>query len=840
MRKAAGRLLAFGMILCLLLGLMGAAGADGLHQEIKNDLLDVEILPGYDGAITYGKPFPVRVTVRNRGEELNAVVAVNAYVSPVKYDRYEAEIFVPAGGERTVLLPVTAQTRQDTLTAEIVRDGKVICAVNTSPESVINPSAMMVGVLSTRPRNLAMLDISAENDTQQRYEYWKTVALTPETLPDSAELLDAFGMIVLDDTDPALLTEKQQETLKNWVRKGRVLICGGGTAAPRNLALIADMAGLRAEDFTVSNQVYRGLERYLGRISEERYPEITLAKITGAEPMVGDVQGNGLIWRTTAGAGRIYTLAWEAGDPALNSESLMHTFFQQMLVNADSALYNSILYTSDNYNPAQVSAGDSAPVPVRSPLPAAAAIIGGLIAVSCAAWVLLKKHGASKWMWVILPVLSLIAAGAVTLMSMGSSMNSTIAAATVNKIQDTQGNVKRYVAVSAASPRTGLHSYSMEGETLAVEVYDGGYYWDEEEEDKPEEPAVLRLVHRAGERNETSINGMTPWERVNMSAQSAETGAAGRVEGEIWMESDGLHGTVTNRTEYTLKDGAVLCGYGFALVPDLRPGESADFALVSSMTPDPYDPVFEDGKMIRNSNVGMYQVVYQRYIGKNGGVYTEDKFIYCNMANGAASQISRDRTGSDGYEQDNATFLYSARPEGAGEAALYADGQEIKSKSVYTLLNAELTYLPIGKTGVVFRAPGMDTPVRCEIDSQGLPAGDVKEKENLYNKYGYNYFPLREKPTFRFSPEGLKDMDISSLMITMADWYANESKCYVLNIKRKIWVEVKMNEEITRPEQYVDKDGNLFCQFRAVSADTYMEITAPSLSLEGRVKNAQP
>ena len=840
MRKAAGRLLAFGMILCLLLGLIGTAAADGLHQEIKNELLDVEILPGYDGAITYGKPFPVRVTVRNRGENLEAVVAVNAYVSTVKYDRYEAEIFVPSGGERTVVLPVTAETRQEILTAEVISDGKVLCAVNAAPESVINPSAMMIGVLSTRPRNLSMLDISAENDTLQRYEYWKTVALTPETLPDSAELLDAFGMIILDDTDPALLTEKQQETLKNWVRKGRVLICGGGTAAPRNLALISDMAGLKAEDFTVSDQVHKALERYLGKIGTDKYPELTLAQITGAEPMMKDAKGNGLIWRTVAGAGRIYTLAWEAGDPALNSESLMHSFYQELLVGADSSLYNSILYFSDDYNPASVSSGDSAPVPVRSPLPAAAAIIGGLIAVSCAVWVLLKKRGASKWMWVILPVLSLAGAAAVILMANGSSMNSTIAAVTVNKIQDTQGNVKRYITVSAASPRTGLHSYSMEGETLKINVYDGGYYWNDEEEDTPVEPALLRLVHRTGERNETAINGSAPWERVDMSAQSAETGAKGRVEGDIWMEDDGLHGTVTNNTEYTLKDGAVLCGYGFALVPDLKPGESADFALISAMAADPYDPVFEDGKMIRNAYVGIYQIIYQRYIARNGGEYTEDKFIYCNMAYGAANQMSRERNGGDGSDRDNATFLYSARPVGVDEAALYVDGQEIESKTAYTLLNAELNYLSIGKTGVVFRAPGMDKPVRCELDSQGLPAGDVKEEDNLYSKYGYNYFPLREKPTFRFSPEGMKDMDISSMMISVADWYMTETKCYVLNIKQKVWVEVKMNEEITRPQQYVDKDGNMFCQFRAVDADSYMEIPAPSLSLEGRVKNAQP
>ena len=53
-------------------------------------------------------------------------------------------------------------------------------------------------MLSTRPRNLANLDIDQENDVLSRYEYWQTVALTAETLPEEAELLNAFGMIVLD------------------------------------------------------------------------------------------------------------------------------------------------------------------------------------------------------------------------------------------------------------------------------------------------------------------------------------------------------------------------------------------------------------------------------------------------------------------------------------------------------------------------------------------------------------------------------------------------------------------------------------------------------------------
>ena len=101
MRRRTGRLTAFGLILCLLLACFGAAAADGMHTEVANDMLDVEVRLGYDGAITYGKPIPVRVTVRNSGSDLDGVLAVNTYASTSKYDRYEADLFVPAGGEET-------------------------------------------------------------------------------------------------------------------------------------------------------------------------------------------------------------------------------------------------------------------------------------------------------------------------------------------------------------------------------------------------------------------------------------------------------------------------------------------------------------------------------------------------------------------------------------------------------------------------------------------------------------------------------------------------------------------------------------------------------------------
>ena len=167
MRLKLGRLLAFGLFICLLAGMIPAA-AESLHTEVENPALEAEVLLGYNGRITYGKAVPVRVTVRNAGEDLEGTLAVNAYADPIKYDRFETEIFVPAGGERTFVLPVVPQTRQEIFTAEILRDGERLAAVNALPEGVIDPSAMMIGVLSSRPRNLANLDKAVHRNSDPK------------------------------------------------------------------------------------------------------------------------------------------------------------------------------------------------------------------------------------------------------------------------------------------------------------------------------------------------------------------------------------------------------------------------------------------------------------------------------------------------------------------------------------------------------------------------------------------------------------------------------------------------------------------------------------------------
>ena len=830
--KTAGRF-AIWIVICLLLWI-GAAAAESIHTEKENPSLEVEVHLGYEEEITYGKTIPIRVSVKNHGEDLEGTLAVNTYATEVKYDRYEAPLSVPAGGERTVVMPVTVEIRQAVFTVEILRDGEVVCAVNASPEGVINPSAMMIGVLSTRPRNLANLDINQENDTLYRYEFWQTVALTPETLPDEAELLNSFGMIVLDDTDPSLLTEKQRKALEDWVARGRILLCGGGSTAPGNLSLIRSMTGLQATEFTVSDGVLPALEGYVGQAAGGHHPETALVRLTGGTPLLTDAAGNGLIWRESAGAGRIYVLAWEAGDAALNAESLMHTFYQQLLIRLDQNLYSGMLLLQEDSG-ALSDAGDNAQMPVRNTMPVAAAVAAGMMLAGLALWFVLKKREATQWMWAVLPVLALAAAAAVTVMSRSSALNSPVAAVTVNRVQDADGVQTRFLTVTGAAPGTGMHQWSAEGESLQIRMYED-YWIEDEEDDTPKEPVTLRAVRTLGPDSSVAVRSDSPWDTVSLYSIRTEE-ENGRIDAEIWMESDGFHGTVTNNTGTALKEGAVLCVYGFTRIPALAPGESADFALIAADAQDPLNPVFEDGKMLRNASASFYTMVNWVCFGKAIEEYDDPRNLVAGMMSSAASYLSVDRSRNDGTRNEYTTFIYSAEPDVTEGTRVSADGREVGTTTETTLITADVKYLTIGRTGVMFRVPGMDAAVRCKLDEKGLPDGDMPESSSM--KY-YNYYEISELPTFRFTPEDIQNVQIDRMVIGLDNWYVSDVKCYVLNAKLRTWVEITPNADIKRPEMYLDRDGNLYCQFRPASSENhYLTIPEPTLTLEGRVKDAE-
>ena len=823
------------VLAALVLCLSAAAACASMHEEIGHPALEMEARVGYDGMITYGKAIPLRVRVVNHGEDFEGALAVNAYVNKKEYDRFEIPVTLPQGSEREYLLAPTAYARQLVFTAEITRDGETLCAVNAEADRAANPGAMLVGVLSTRPQNLSNLNIDRENDVLNRYEQWQTVPLTPETFPEEETLLDAFGMLVTDDIDPETLSERQLELLDRWLRKGHILLCGGGAAGARSVAFFSGYTGLRVTGFSASDSVTGGLERSIGRTDSGRGLAVSLAEMEGAAPLAADAEGRGLVWRTEAGPGRIYTMAFEAGDAQLNAEQLMHWYWQQVLVTWDQGAYNGSLYSGGRETSAGVSYGTGImPIAARSRILPGLLIAAGVPVLGSLCWLVLKKADRRQWMWAALPLLAAAATAGLVLLSGASQTNRPMAVITENIVQGSAGTLRSYVGITAAAPDYGRHTYATDGEKLLVNSYDYVDY-EEDEDSKNSEPTILRTCYRGGSANEVSAVSVTPWESVSMSCE-AKTALYGAVDGTVWMEEDGLHGEITNGTDCRLADGLLITSYGFASLPPLAPGEKADVFLEHRKAANPADPSFQDGGLYLNTILSMYSAVYQA-LGGDGDPYAEEdeKSLRSNMINNAAEQIRQEKAGRNySVVGETAQFLFTARPEGLPVPRLSVDGKPVEQAASMSLLTAQVKYLEVGRSGLVFRPAGTDVPVRVETDGNNRPAGEYRNPGA-----GTSYHSLVEQPTFRFDLESLRSVRLDKLQITMEEYYTRQSWAYALNARTGEWDEVPINEPIANPEDYLDAEGKLYLQFRSDTQDQYVDIPTPGLLIEGKLSDGR-
>lgn len=836
MRNGMRNALALTLAVCTLF-LCAAGMAESMHTETDSDALDLTVNVGFDGRMIYGKAMPVRVKVRNFGDDFEGVLGVNAYISTKEYDRYEKEVFVPAGSEREFDLAVSVYARQDTFTAELTQDGEVICAANGKPDATINPAAMLVGVLSTRPKNLSNLTISRDNDVLGRYEIWETIPLTADTFPDDPALLNSFGILAIDDIDPASLTQKQQDLLENWLRSGKILLCGGGPAAAANTAYFGKYTGLKTESMVSSDTVLENLEELISRSASGKKPTCALAVYSGGEALAQDSRRTGLLYRTPVGGGRIYTAAFELGDARLNSEYIMGFFWQQLLVNQDQEAYTGIMNSnSDAFSSAMVIAGYSVQVEAKSFLPAGMLTVAGMLIISCAAWAVLKKKDRRQWMWLVLPMAAVIAAAGILLISTGAETNRPMAVIADNLVQDGAGAVRNYCGIAAAAPEFGRHTYSADGGTLRVQSYDYVDYDEEQDNKKLQEPNILRTCYFAGGENTVTAESLAPWDQISLTAQFPAQ-IQGQISGSVWMEEDGLHGEVMNGTDVRLASGWLVTTYGYVSVPALAPGEKAEFMMTRKKF-DSRTGVYEDGALYPD-HPGLYSVIndaagYNDTSSKLSARERRDRELISSMVNGAADALRRDSGNWSYGAYESALFLFTARPDGLAGTDLKTDGVPVTQKSNLTMLTAELPFTAVGRTGVVFRSAGMDIPDRVETDENRLPTDELVQ--NARQTY---YHSLNESPTFRFAMEGMEGVKIEKMQVLLDSYYVTQSKAYALNAEKGEWEEIKLNEDIKDPGRFLDRNGRLYLQFRNGTQDMYADIPTPLINLEGRLEHAE-
>ncbi len=815
---------------------------------------------GYAGAITYMREIPFTITVKNDGPDIQGVIGVSVYRNQQEYDRYEMPITLASGAQKRIKLPVTLKMKQDSFRIELSQNNTVLAFIEKAPDRTINPEAVLVGVLSPNPQSVSYLSGSLNSASPDRTESWQPVTLDAESFPQTASLMDSFMILVVDGFDMATLSPAQQQVFDNWLQNGGIVLVGGGAQAATDYPFFLKYTNLAAGKMLPGEEITQALAQYAIIDKAPLDQPVLLNEATSQDKAL--VSGaHPLIYMHSAGAGLVYTAAFELGAKPLTGWAGLGGLWPRIILKSGLTLYSqaynklSTRIWGGSYSNMYLL--DTVPIPNDgSALPAIVLLAGYVLLAGIGSYLLLKRLDKREWMWLSIPLLTLVCVAGLFGLSRSLPFNKPIAATMASIQINEQGGVIALRSAAISSPSGDEEVVSTADGTPISPIDQNSYYVDPSNV-SPTAPAPRQLKYRYLMGSEPAVGfPKSPAWTVNRIALSNTQEFPGRITARLWMEEDGLHAKITNDTPYTLQGSLMLTSMGYASVGDLAPGQSADATLKKDTEAEKaaqaplrlYETKIRDGQLISSTmtQVGSWDL----YSILSAAIYPEEqepgavpyefrKTLSAaqqqerSFKEGALSQLlNADWTGKGGGMAS--PFHFTAFAQEIGQAQLLINGKPVTRTGHQAILDVLMKYEPVGPTGVVYYPPGMLPAYLAEVDNVNKPYAKGLDPQ------GKNaYYQLSESPTFCFKLPDMTKMDISTLTIMPAS-YDSMPLLKLYNQQTGAWDEqtllyLPMSPEAAKP--YISSQGELYMQFVSSSTSRDFDgMMAPSVALEGRTK----
>lgn len=827
-----------------------------LHTEVPNAALSMDVEIGYGNAITYGKYIPATVVVTNTGADFAGSLCVNLYQNNIEYDRIELPLEIASGASKRVVLPIKPQRKQAVFTFELVENGKVVYAKNAQPSETISPYSMMVGVLSSAPEALNYMTLTQDNDELLRGEMWKTVPLGVDSFPSDAQMMNSFGMLVVNGFDVNTLSDAQKATLAQWLKNGGIVIVGGGAQAQTDYPWFAQWTGLDAGELVQAEDITPVIMQYVsmtGNNVDDGFL-LNVPRANRAALISGDYP---VVYETAVDSGAIYSATFDLGAKPITLWKSVSTMWQRILLKSEPTLYTIALNAGQNgggsmgmYR-AQNAINNMGIANEERAIGPTVALVVFLVA-GLVAYFVLKKLDRREMLWLVMPVLSLAAAGAIYLMSLNTTLNRPMAA-TVTHLSSGENQSGANVFVGFAGKDVSRQTLSTPDGELSISTE--SYYYDDDEGIKTNIPTRLRYCYRYGAQREIEFESTAAWtvRYATIEDVSADWGA---VKGQIWMEEDGLHARIENATGYPLKNGYLLTGLGYCTVLEILPGQSADVAILEWKDGEEkpigrsYGYTAVDGKVIYlgaaastgsplSSSTSSYKGRMDMYELINMATYPELTTTENWDSSRLPSSVRTQRESLSGLIElatgdsntDSFYAVYVGFNDELGHVELSMNGKAIERVAHKAIVSAQLEYLPVGKTGMVYYAPGVLNALNVETGEDGKPRIVEETTEKLYSDTSTKLLAFRIPDVSQIRLESLT---------YSANYYSEGNvNVYLYNAKTGEWDEQKsLYVNVTENAMdYVNANGEVFVRLQSRDArGGYLYLEQPYLEVKGRAK----
>lgn len=406
MRRLGGGLLA--LLLLLLLALPASAAVTG----------SAHLLGGHISDEGWGSLW---VELKNDGREMQGTLVARREANPGEMETvaWSVPVTLPAGGTKKVPLPFARSYNTGKIEVRFEVDGKAVFETDTLLAEK-EPGLYMVGLLSDDERGIVGLDgykvPAGANPTGQpmadaRVEMTR---LDPERFPTESSLLGVFDSIVLYRYQTERLNPEQRQALAAWVAAGGTLLASGGPEWKATLSPLP--AGLLPVTVTGVGSADLGALGALvtGKGAPTSGP-VSLATVDAGK-VVAEANGVPLAVRKSYGAGQVVYLAADPGLAPLTTWDGTGPLLAGLLnVQPTQPWKDQGFRTQQMTSPLQqMGALEIPPLGVLFGLLLLYVLIIGPLSY----W-LLKRRDRREWLWVSVPVLSILFVGGAWLGSGG-------------------------------------------------------------------------------------------------------------------------------------------------------------------------------------------------------------------------------------------------------------------------------------------------------------------------------------------------------------------------------------------------------------------------------------
>ncbi len=790
------------------------------YADTETVVMDASV--GFDNNYRLINWTPITVDLENKGDDIDGRVEVLVSNNQMSSSLYTVPAVLPKNSKKRVHLYINAGTMQRNLEIKLVEGKKVLKAVKVGDLNPLPAERYLLGVLTEdQPSLTYWWDQSSNN---QIFNSFVTVRLDKESFPVRKEIMDNFGIVVINNFDSSQLSSEQRKALHDWIEGGGIVILGTGANGRKTVkAFRDDLLSLEIRE-VVTAKKKDGLEK----LASKEMPGSTPLSLAEMEGQKGEViledQGIPIIQEYSIGDGTILVAAFDLGLKPIVDWAGNKLLWENVLLNhVSSSKWTDFINMGYNwkFDRRMQYNGVLSNIPAMD-MPAVGTLLiillVYLVVVGPINYIILKKMDKRDWAWMTIPILVLLFSAGI----FGFGYRNKGGEAIVNSIsivnlqeKGTAANVSSFMGIFI--PKKGDYTFTLDRDVLLSlnqnDYREGPYPTEGSTDAKVIDAKITQGGKASLEVMDASIWTMRTFELSDTIKEF------GRLEWDLYAQEGHIKGTITNRTHKTIRDILLFTDTGYQKIGDLAIEQSANVDLK-----------LDNPNSQGYSSQNWYQMLENLYpytdrgVGGQGGMTLEER------REKAVKRQMLDATFSMDFDRGLSTPSLITFIGWSGEQVdmdIEINGEKPEKKYHQTLITGKLSF-ETERDGKIYIPAGV---IRGELDQEASPYVQTNPD---------GFFIDRGPGVFDIELEDPQRYDIHEIHVYVGKMYG-QGKYQLYNYTQEEWKEIPEAYKIEKSKigDYLSKEGLIRVMVEPQFQNNMKEplnIRYPTISVKGVVR----